>query len=370
MRSITATSPLPSISRHLPRQLRLICSLLRVAAYGMVTICCMPSLHASTRLSTDVIYMKNGDVVTCELRSLSQGQLTIKQSYANATVALDWRDVERVQTSQPFIVTDASGVVFSGSLLESRDHILHISGTRSGTIPHDLVVSIEETGETFLRRFHGDVDLGIEFAQSNAQKNLTLQADLTYQTAKHIFAVNSSEQFASQLETKNTSETSIKTELFTQLRRSKWYEGGIANFLSSSEQQVSLRTTLGGALAVRPILSNRNNLTVIGGLAYTVEKNSPQSSSTAKNSSLDATVALQFATFRFDSTDFKTTVWVYPSLTSWGRVRMTLNQDVYFKFYRDFYVRASFYDNYDSRPAVSAPPNNLGVSSTLGWSFR
>ena len=46
--------------------------------------------------------------------------------------------------------------------------------------------------------------------------------------------------------------------------------------------------------------------------------------------------------FRFDSTTFDTTLWVYPSLTTPGRVRMTLNQDVYYKFYKDFYVRASF----------------------------
>ena len=50
----------------------------------------VPSAHATRRLKTDVVYMKNGDKITCEIRSLKQGQLTIKQDYANSTVVLDW----------------------------------------------------------------------------------------------------------------------------------------------------------------------------------------------------------------------------------------------------------------------------------------
>jgi hypothetical protein len=49
---------------------------------------------------------------------------------------------------------------------------------------------------------------------------------------------------------------------------------------------------------------------------------------------------------------------------------MTLNQDVYYKFLSDFYVRVSFYDNYDNRPVVGTPSNNLGATTTFGWSFH
>jgi hypothetical protein len=162
----------------------------------------------------------------------------------------------------------------------------------------------------------------------------------------------------------------VKTEYFNQLRRSDWYAGAIANFLSSSEQQIDLRSTLGGAIAIRPIYTNKSNLSLITGLAFTSEKDKSNSESTANKRGLDSAIAVQFSTFRFDSTTFDTTVWVYPSLTTPGRVRMTLNQDVYYKFYKDFYIRASFYDNYDNRPVVGAPQNNLGLSSTVGWSFR
>jgi hypothetical protein len=315
--------------------------------------------------------MKNGDIITCEIRSLEQGQLTIKQGYANSTVVLDWKKVDHIETKQPFVVVDTNGKAYSGTLTErSTEHIVRIAGDNKGEVLHDNVVSIEQTGETFIRRLHGDIDVGLDFAQSNAQKNLTLQGDLTYQATRHLFATTSSSQFSSQQETKNTNETTVKSEYFTQLRKSNWYGGAIANFLSSSEQQISLRSTLGGALAIRPIYTNKTNLSVIGGLAFTTEKDASNAKSTANTRSFDSAGAIQFSTFRFDSTSFDTTIWVYPSLSSAGRVRMTLNQDVYYKFYKDFYIRASFYDNYDNRPVVGAPSNNLGVSSTVGWSFR
>lgn len=326
---------------------------------------------ASSRLKTDVVYMKNGDKLTCEIRSLEQAQLTIKQEYANSTVVLDWSKVDHIQTEQTFVVVDVRGATTSGILSEAADqHIVYITGAGEKSIPHNDVVSIEQTGETFAKRLRGDIDLGLSFAQSNGQKNLTLDGDLTYQATRHLALLSSNSQFTSQKETTNTSETTVKSEYFHQLRRSDWYGGAIANFLSSSEQQIDLRSTLGGALAVRPVYTNKTNLSLIAALGYTTEKDQSNSTSTANKRSFDSAVAVQFSTFRFDSTTLDTTIWVYPSLTTIGRVRMTINQDVYYKFYKDFYVRASFYDSYDNRPVVGAPANNLGVSSTVGWSFR
>ena len=328
-------------------------------------------MHASSRTSTDVLIMKNGDKITCEIRSLSQGQLTIKQSYANSTVVLDWKQIDHIQSNQTFVIIDTNGNAFSGLLSESPDeHIVSVTGSEKNGIAHTEVVSIEQTGETFMRRLRGNIDLGTSFAQSNSQKNLTLDTDLIYQATTHFFSLTSSTQFTSQQKTNNTSETTVKSEYFKQMRKSNWYAGGISNFLSSSEQQIDLRTTLGAALAVRPIFTNKTNLSFIGALAYTTEKDASNTISTTSTNSMDAAAAVQYSTFRFDSTSFDTALWVYPSLTSAGRVRMTFNQDIYFKFYKDFYFRASFFDNYDNRPVVGAPSNNLGVTSTVGWSFR
>ncbi len=325
---------------------------------------------AGNRLSTDTITLKNGDVITCEIRSLEKGQLTIKQPNASSTVVLDWKSIAKIQSQQSFVVIDTNTKTFSGTIHQDAvDSVLQVEGPVSAAIPHNLVVSIEETNPNFFRRLRGNVDLGMSFSQSNSQTQVTLQGSLASQTVKHILGATMSTQFTSQLETNNTRETDIKTEYFSQIRQSRWANGAIANFLSSSAQKINLRTSVGGAIAFQGIKTNKTELIFIGGVAYTIEQNSIEETNSRSNS-VDTAWAVQYSTFRFDSTDFDTTIWLYPSISQAGRLRMTLNEDVYVKFYKDFYVRGSFYDNYDNQPTVTAPANNLGTSLTVGWSFR
>ncbi|WP_263368324.1 DUF481 domain-containing protein [Edaphobacter bradus] len=306
-----------------------------------------------------------------ELQSLNQGQLSIKPDYTSSSFVIDWAKVDHVESKQGFMIMDPRGTIYTGTISKGAENrTMVVDENATATLPFDSVIQIEQLGRTFLRRFRGDFDLGSSFAKSNDLKSLTLQGDLGYQSDKNLFSLNFSSQWTSQRKTSNTDETTVKTALFRQLRKSNWYAGGIANFLSSSEQQVSLRSTLGAALATRPIFTNRNNLTVVSGLALTLERDSQNAVSSARTEALDSAFSLEYSTFRFDSTTFNTSVWLYPSLTSPGRVRMTLNQDVYYKFLHDFYVRLSFYDNYDNQPVVGAPTNNFGGSTTLGWSFH
>jgi hypothetical protein len=344
-------------------------AILLVSGFSLLTA---QSMFGSSRLKTDVVYMQNGDKITGEIQSLSQAQLSIKPDYASSSVVLDWSKVDRVESTQQFVVTDPNGGIYSGTLSGNREErTLTIKGDTE-TIMLDAVnvVEIDQLGTTFIKRLRGDVDLGMSFARSNNQRNLTLQTDLGYQSTKYIFTLNSSSQFSSQQQTNDTNETSVKTSGFKQLRESNWYAGGIANFLSSSEQQIDLRSTIGVAIARRQIFTNKTHLNFIGGLAYTNEVDAGSSTSPSRNNAIDGAFAVQYSTFRFDSMTFNTSVWTYPSITSAGRVRMTLNQDVYYKFLGDFYVRCSFYDNYDNRPVVGTPSNNLGATTTLGWSFH
>jgi hypothetical protein len=54
---------------------------------ALLCLLIVPS-SALARTKTDVVVMKNGDRITCEIKSLEHGQLVIKPSYANATLAI------------------------------------------------------------------------------------------------------------------------------------------------------------------------------------------------------------------------------------------------------------------------------------------
>ncbi len=315
--------------------------------------------------------MKNGDKITGEIQSLDKGQLSVKPDYSSSSFVLDWAKVDRLESSQLFVVVDPNGRSYVGTFGKStQENALNIVDSDHAVLPHDSVIEISELGSTFLKRMRGNIDAGLSVTGSSSQNNLTVQTGLTYQSRKQIYSLNSSSQFTTQENAPDTNEATVKTSAFYQLKGSNWYGGGIANFLSSSQQKIALQSTWGAALAKRLLFTNRTDLTAIGGLGYTHQRNAAGAISTGSSHSLDSAFAVQYSTFRFDSTTFDTTVWVYPSLTSPGHVRLTLNQNVYYKFLGDFYVRFSFYDNYDNRPVAGAPANDLGGSTSVGWSFH
>lgn len=342
--------------------------------YGFIVVVGIVALplsgRAGVRTTTDVVYFRNGDKITCEVKSLSQGQLSIKPDYTSASFVVDWNKVARIESHQQFVILDPRGYYYVGTLTgDPAAHTVTIVSPNKTTLPQNSVIEIDQLNGSFVKRLSGNISLGLSATQSNSQQTLTTQANLKYQDQKNVFTANSSTQFATQKEVQNTNEISVKTGYFHQIHQSNWYGGAIANFLSSSEQQISLQSTLGGAFARRLIFTNKTNLTGIAGLGLTVTQPSSGSISTGKTRSLDSAFAVQYSTFRFDSTTFDTNFWIYPSLSDPGHLRMTLNQDLYYKFFGNFYLSVSFFDNYDNRPVVGAPPNNLGGSTGLGWSF-
>jgi len=73
-----------------------------------------PSLLA--RDSTDVVVMKNGDRLTCEVRALSAGVLSIKLKYVQGTIGVQWSEVARLESDQLFLVKTEGGTVYTGKL--------------------------------------------------------------------------------------------------------------------------------------------------------------------------------------------------------------------------------------------------------------
>src|ERR1700756_1032515 len=265
------------------------------------------------RKKIDIVYMRNGDKITCEVKSLSQGQLFINPDYTASSFAVDWSKVARIESSQQFIISDPKGDLYVGSLTGSaQKHTVTIVSPHEITLPQNSVIQIAELGASFARRLSGDISVGLSLSQSNAQSTLATQINLKYQDQKHVFTLAENSQFATQQKTSNTNETTLKTSFFRQLKKTNWYGGAIANFLSSSEQQINLQSTLAGALERRLIFTNKTNLSAIAGLGYTVTSNASGSTSTGKTNSFDSALSVQYSPFRFNSTTFDTTVWVYP----------------------------------------------------------
>jgi hypothetical protein len=62
-------------------------------------------------------------------------------------------------------------------------------------------------------------------------------------------------------------------------------------------------------------------------------------------------------------------VRAFPGLTDAGRVRLSTNNSLSINLRSNFYLNLTLWDNFDSRPPLTARKNELGLSSGIGWSF-
>lgn len=85
--------------------LRLICALCALFLLAPVLL---------ARPKRDIPYFKNGDRMTCEIKSLGNGRLTVSVDYIDGSIPVDWSLVERVESDQAFIVEMLSGDILTG----------------------------------------------------------------------------------------------------------------------------------------------------------------------------------------------------------------------------------------------------------------
>ena len=68
------------------------------------------------RDKTDVLVMKNGDHLTCEIKGLDDGVLYVSFDYILGTSSVQWSKVSYIESKQLFIVKTTDGSVYTGTL--------------------------------------------------------------------------------------------------------------------------------------------------------------------------------------------------------------------------------------------------------------
>src|SRR5579862_6502547 len=74
------------------------------------------ALPLFARSKTDVLVMKNGDHLTCEIKGLDGGVLYVSLDYILGTQSLQWSKVAYIESKQLFIVKTQDGSVYTGTL--------------------------------------------------------------------------------------------------------------------------------------------------------------------------------------------------------------------------------------------------------------
>src|SRR5271167_1800239 len=207
------------------------------------------------RESTDVIVMKNGDCITCEVKGLSGGVLYVNPSYILGTISVDFSKVERLEGKQLFIVKTEDGSVYRGTLNTAETPAGRPMEIQVGETPEKKVVldssrivQVGETSEKFLQRFTGGVNFGVTYTKGNQSTQYSLSALAAYPRERWTAQLGLSSNLSSSSGASASTRNQVNLTAFHLLPWNNYFYGGLGSFLQSAEQGINLQTTLGGGV--------------------------------------------------------------------------------------------------------------------------
>jgi putative salt-induced outer membrane protein YdiY len=346
---------------------------LRASHILLLLLLCAGLCSAGQVKRKDVVIMNNGDHFTGEVKRLENGLLFVETDYVAGSIGLDWNQVESVQSTATYRIVLNNGKRLEGKIekvsgekAKEADFLIR-EATEEVQVPSVEIVSIETRKPTFWRQLQGAIDLGYSFSSGNSQTALNVNTNAAYRTAGWEAATAYDSTFGGQAGATKTNRQDLQTTFAKFLNRNS-YLLGLSDFLHSSQQDLTLRTTLGGGYGRYLKRTANSNLSWLAGVAF-INESFDTSAGQPSDQDVEALLGLQYSVVRFKVGEFNAQLLVFPGLSDTGRVRVTTNNSLNIKLVNNFHLAFTFWDNFDSRPPVTAKRNELGVSSGIGWSF-
>lgn len=328
------------------------------------------------RDKTDLLVMKNGDHMTCEVKGLDTGTLYVSFDYIDGTASVDWSKVASLESKQSFIVRTEDGTVYTGGLRTPETPAgrpvkieVVVDEAHEVALERSQIITMTGIAEKFWDRFNGQVNFGISYSKGNQSTQFSFGSQTDYVRERWSAGISFDSNLASSTGANASTRNSLNGNLTRLMPRNNWYYAGVANLLQSSEQGISHQSGVGGGVGRFLKNTNRTSLSVLGGGVWqSTTYNQPGVTTNTQN----VTAALIYGNlkvFRFSKTNFDVTGVLMPALSEPGRLYFNTNATYYVKLFWDLKWNASFYGNWDNRPPTGLSGSDYGTTSGLSWSY-
>ena len=280
---------------------------------------------------------------------------------------MDWSEIETLESDERFQVTLEDGTRLEGRIGRRGEEFEVIEDSPVVLMSMD-VVAIRQSETSFWVQLEGDIDLGFSFTKADDHRQVTINARIGHVSPAHVamFRINA---LSSGREDASSTNRHNGTFTFQRNLSNNWFAVGLFEYLISDEQDLDLRTTVGGGAGRYMIQTNQSTLTATAGIVLNRERFTTDDMSEALQKEIEALTAMTFSIFRFDASEFETRASFYPNLSDIGRYRFDFETSFRLDLIDDLYWNLTFFDNFDSRPPVDAPCNDVGLTSSFGWKF-
>jgi hypothetical protein len=123
---------------------------------------------------SDVIVLKNGDKITCEVKGLASDTLYISVDYILNTLSVDWTKVDHIESKQLFLVKTQDGTVYTGRISTpevpgGRPVQIEISETpeKKITLQRKRIVRMDETAANSWQRWNSQLGASFSYTKGN-----------------------------------------------------------------------------------------------------------------------------------------------------------------------------------------------------------
>jgi hypothetical protein len=347
----------------------------RIIILGFVlAVLLAPPLHA--REQTDVLVMKNGDRMTCEIKGLDAGVLYVSFDYIDGTVPVDWSKVARLESDHLYVVKAENGSVYTGKL-NTRENgagrpvqiVVVESRQQETVIERAQVVQMVPTSEKIWQRFNGEISFGSTYTKGNQSTQYTLGSQTEYVRERWKAQASFDSTFSSSTGTNTTTHNSLDLGARHLFPWNNWFYAGLGTFLQSSEQNITLQSTLGFGVGRYIRNTNRTIISVLGGMAWQNTKYQTSFVPLGKQNIAAALISLEIRAFKFSRTNLNLTAALLPAASDPGRFFFNTRDSYYIKLFKNLKWNVSFYGNWDTRPPPGFSGGDYGTSSGLSWTF-
>ena len=339
----------------------------RAAALALALLVCAPANPARADPKTDIVVLKNGNNITCEIKSLGRGKLRVKTDDMG-NIDVEWDKVASVTATGLFEIEDLSGHLYFGPLETVPEKGLQLAAvTGIETVPLISIARIMSIKASFWQRLTGSVDVGFGYTKSSDLTQFNADASVKYSRPSFFSELEASSLIQRQEGTNDTTRNSAALT-YARTFENRRFALGRLSADQNRELGFDLRAGLTAAWGKYLVRSQGNEVLSAAGLYLNREV--PIEGETATN--LEALVAFDWANFAYDfpKTDIEVKTIFILGLTDWGRYRVDLDARFNRELFSDFKLVVKGYYNYDSRsPTTGASQDDYQISLAIGYTF-
>ncbi|MEA3463218.1 MAG: DUF481 domain-containing protein [Bacteroidota bacterium] len=316
----------------------------------------------------DTIYFQNGDRITAEVKNLENNQLKLSTDDAS-TIYVEWNKIDSVKILNSMRIVLSGGRIIYGKIMtagEAGKCFIWSSEDEPLLMELGRIVALAPMEDKFIDRLSGSLSSGFSYVKASQVAQLNFDGSIRYQAEKNSLELFYSGLF-SEDPTTGYSQNQSGGATAVRLLPKKWFVLSQLTMESNSEMDLDLRTSITAAGGNAFIRTNRSSF--YGALGIMGNR---EISLGDAQFNLEGLIASEYSVFIFDSPEvsFTLSADVIPSFTTLGRVRTNIDSNLKWEIFSDFYLKWTFYYNYDSQPLSTDAEKNDWAVTLIGVEYK